>query len=114
MLTLYSPDNSKLMEVEALERRGNELLINGEVKERERKGTVRRRTRRLRPAPPLTSLPTTRRGRSAGGRPQPHSRKWLRGGGAAGYGARRYATAQGGGSWRRAPCELPRRRSAPP
>jgi hypothetical protein len=29
MLTLYSPDNSKLMEVEALERRGNELLIKG-------------------------------------------------------------------------------------
>ena len=31
MLTLYSPDNSKLMEVEALERRGNELLIKGKV-----------------------------------------------------------------------------------
>jgi len=31
MLTLYSPDNSKLMEVEALERKGNELLIRGKV-----------------------------------------------------------------------------------
>ena len=31
MLTLYSPDNSKLMEVEALERSGNELLIRGKV-----------------------------------------------------------------------------------
>jgi hypothetical protein len=31
MLTLYSPDNSKLMEVEALERNGNELLIKGKV-----------------------------------------------------------------------------------
>ena len=31
MLTLYSPDNSKLMEVETLERRGNELLIKGKV-----------------------------------------------------------------------------------
>jgi hypothetical protein len=31
MLTLYSPDNSKLMEVEALERKGNELLIKGKV-----------------------------------------------------------------------------------
>jgi hypothetical protein len=31
MLTLYSPDNSKLMEVEALERSGNELLIKGKV-----------------------------------------------------------------------------------
>ncbi len=31
MLTLLSPDNSKLMEIEALERRGNELLIKGKV-----------------------------------------------------------------------------------
>jgi hypothetical protein len=31
MLTLYSPDNSKLMEVEKLERSGNELLIKGKV-----------------------------------------------------------------------------------
>jgi hypothetical protein len=31
MLTLYSPDNSKLMEVEALERSGNEILIKGKV-----------------------------------------------------------------------------------
>ncbi len=31
MLTLYSPDNSKLMEVEALERSGNELRIKGKV-----------------------------------------------------------------------------------
>jgi hypothetical protein len=31
MLTLYSPDNSKLMEIEALERSGNELLIKGKV-----------------------------------------------------------------------------------
>ena len=31
MLTLYSPDNSKLMEVAALERSGNELLIKGKV-----------------------------------------------------------------------------------
>ncbi len=31
MLTLYSTDNSKLMEVEALERSGNELLIKGKV-----------------------------------------------------------------------------------
>jgi len=31
MLTLYSPDNTKLMEVEALERSGNELLIRGKV-----------------------------------------------------------------------------------
>ena len=31
MLTLLSPDNSKLMEVEALERSGNELLIKGKV-----------------------------------------------------------------------------------
>ena len=31
MLTLYSPDNSKLMEVEALERKGNELVIKGKA-----------------------------------------------------------------------------------
>ena len=31
MLTLYSADNRKLMEVEALERSGNELLIKGKV-----------------------------------------------------------------------------------
>jgi hypothetical protein len=31
MLTLYSPDGSSLMEVEALERSGNELLIKGKV-----------------------------------------------------------------------------------
>jgi hypothetical protein len=31
MLTLYSTDNSKLMEIEALERRDNELLIRGKV-----------------------------------------------------------------------------------
>jgi hypothetical protein len=31
MLTLYSPDNSKLLEVEALERSGNELLIKGKA-----------------------------------------------------------------------------------
>jgi hypothetical protein len=31
MLTLFSPDNSKLMEIEALERSGNELLIKGKV-----------------------------------------------------------------------------------
>jgi hypothetical protein len=31
MLTLYSPDNSKLMEVESLERSGDELLIKGKV-----------------------------------------------------------------------------------
>jgi hypothetical protein len=29
MLTLYSPDNSKLLEIEKLERSGNELLIRG-------------------------------------------------------------------------------------
>jgi len=29
MLTLYSADNSKLMEIEKLERSGNELLIKG-------------------------------------------------------------------------------------
>ncbi len=31
MLTLYSSDNSKLMEIEALERSGNDLLIKGKV-----------------------------------------------------------------------------------
>ena len=31
MFTLYSPDNSKLMEIEALERSGNDLLIKGKV-----------------------------------------------------------------------------------
>ena len=31
MLTLYSPDDSKLMEIEKLERSGNELLIKGKV-----------------------------------------------------------------------------------
>ena len=31
MLTLYSPDNTKLMEIEKLERSGNELLIKGKV-----------------------------------------------------------------------------------
>jgi len=31
MLTLYSPDNTKLMEIEALERSGNDLLIKGKV-----------------------------------------------------------------------------------
>jgi len=31
MLTLYSTDNSKLMEIERLERSGNELLIRGKV-----------------------------------------------------------------------------------
>ena len=31
MLTLYSPDNSKLMEIERLERSGNELHIKGKV-----------------------------------------------------------------------------------
>jgi hypothetical protein len=29
MLTLYSADNSKLMEIEKLERSGNDLLIKG-------------------------------------------------------------------------------------
>ena len=29
MFTLYSADNSKLMEIEALERSGNDLLIKG-------------------------------------------------------------------------------------
>lgn len=31
MLTLFSSDNSKLMEIEALERSGNDLLIKGKV-----------------------------------------------------------------------------------
>ena len=31
MLTLYSTDNSKLMEIEALESSGSELLIKGKV-----------------------------------------------------------------------------------
>ena len=31
MLTLYSVDNSKLMEIEALERSGKDLLIKGKV-----------------------------------------------------------------------------------
>lgn len=31
MITLYSADNSKLMEIEKLERSGNELLIRGKV-----------------------------------------------------------------------------------
>ena len=31
MFTLYSPDNSKLMEIDALERSGNDLLIKGKV-----------------------------------------------------------------------------------
>lgn len=31
MITLYSADNSKLMEIERLERSGNELLIRGKV-----------------------------------------------------------------------------------
>lgn len=31
MITLYSTDNSKLMEIEALERSGNDLLIKGKV-----------------------------------------------------------------------------------
>jgi hypothetical protein len=31
MLTLLSPDNSTLMQVEALERSGNDLLIKGKV-----------------------------------------------------------------------------------
>jgi hypothetical protein len=31
MFTLYSTDNTKLMEVEALEKRGNELMIRGKV-----------------------------------------------------------------------------------
>jgi hypothetical protein len=31
MLTLYSPDNSKLMEIDRLERSGNDLLIKGKV-----------------------------------------------------------------------------------
>ena len=31
MMTLYSSDNSKLMEIETFERSGNELLIKGKV-----------------------------------------------------------------------------------
>jgi len=31
MVTLYSADNSKLMEIERLERRGSDLLIRGKV-----------------------------------------------------------------------------------
>jgi hypothetical protein len=31
MFTLYSTDNSKLMEIEVLERSGNDLLIKGKV-----------------------------------------------------------------------------------
>jgi len=31
MLTLFSTDNAKLMEIEALERSGNDLLIKGKV-----------------------------------------------------------------------------------
>jgi hypothetical protein len=31
MMTLYSTDNSKLMEIENFERSGNELLIKGKV-----------------------------------------------------------------------------------
>jgi hypothetical protein len=31
MLTLYSTDNTKLMEIEKLERSGNDLLIKGKV-----------------------------------------------------------------------------------
>jgi hypothetical protein len=31
MLTLYSADNSKLMEIDRLERSGNDLLIKGKV-----------------------------------------------------------------------------------
>ena len=31
MITLYSADNSKLMEIERLERSGNHLLIRGKV-----------------------------------------------------------------------------------
>ena len=31
MITLYSADNSKLMEIESLERSGNDLLIRGKV-----------------------------------------------------------------------------------
>lgn len=31
MMTLYSTDNSPLMQVSAIERRGNELLIKGKV-----------------------------------------------------------------------------------
>ena len=31
MMTLYSPDNSPLMQVSAIERSGNELLVKGKV-----------------------------------------------------------------------------------
>jgi hypothetical protein len=31
MITLYSPDNSKLMEIERLDRSGKDLLIKGRV-----------------------------------------------------------------------------------
>lgn len=31
MMTLYSPDNSPLMQISALERSGNELLVKGKV-----------------------------------------------------------------------------------
>jgi len=31
MITLYSADNSKLMEIDSLERSGNDLLIKGKV-----------------------------------------------------------------------------------
>ena len=31
MFTLYSADNSKLMEIDTLERSGNELMIRGKV-----------------------------------------------------------------------------------
>jgi len=31
MMTLYSPDNSPLMQVSTIERSGNELLIKGKV-----------------------------------------------------------------------------------
>lgn len=31
MITLYSPDNSKLMEIEQIDRSGNDLLIKGRV-----------------------------------------------------------------------------------
>lgn len=31
MMTLYSPDNSPLMQINAIERSGNELLVKGKV-----------------------------------------------------------------------------------
>lgn len=31
MMTLYSPDNSPLMQISAIERSGNELLVKGKV-----------------------------------------------------------------------------------